>query len=83
MLDIKVLGSGCPNCEKLEKLCKEVIQENEIEAEVEKLTALDDFNSFGIMMTPALVVNGKILSQGKIPVKATLASLLFTVMAET
>lgn len=82
MLDIKVLGAGCSNCEKLEKLCKEVIQENEIVAKVEKLATIDDFNRYGIMMTPALVVNGKVLSQGKIPVKATLISWLFTVIAE-
>ena len=83
MLDIKVLGSGCPNCIRLENLCNEVILENGIEAKVEKLTTLDDFNKYGIMMTPGLVVNGKILSQGKIPVKATLSSWLFTVLAET
>ncbi len=83
MLDIKVLGPGCSNCEKLEKLCNEVIQENAIEAKVEKLTTLDDFNIYGIMMTPALVVNGRLLSQGKIPVKGTLTSWLFTVIAET
>jgi small redox-active disulfide protein 2 len=82
MIDIKVLGPGCHNCQKLENLCHEVVQENGIEAKVEKLTTLDDFHKFGIMMTPALVVNGKVLSQGKIPVKATLASWLFTVMAE-
>ncbi len=76
MLDIKVLGPGCPNCIKLEKLCDEVIRENAIDAKVEKLTTLDDFNKYGIMMTPGLVINGKILSQGKIPVKQTLAHWL-------
>lgn len=83
MIDIKVLGPGCANCIKLENLCNEVVQENAIEAKVEKLTTLDDFHKYGIMMTPSLVVNGKVLLQGKIPVKATLVSWLFSVMAKT
>ncbi len=72
MLDIKVLGSGCPNCKKLENLCKEVVEEKNIKASIEKITDFNEFGKYGIMMTPGLVVNGKVLSQGKIPVKSTL-----------
>jgi hypothetical protein len=59
-----------------------VIQENGMDAKVEKLTTLNDFHKFGIRMTPGLVVNGKILSQGKIPTRSTLISWLFTALAE-
>jgi small redox-active disulfide protein 2 len=72
MLDIKVLGSGCPNCIKLENLCREVVTEKNMEASIEKITSFDEFGKYGIMLTPGLVVNGKLLSQGKIPVKSTL-----------
>jgi small redox-active disulfide protein 2 len=75
MINIKVLGSGCPNCLKLESLCREVIAENNIEAEIEKVTDIIDIVSYGIMSTPGLVLNDKILSTGKIPTKSTLEHL--------
>ena len=72
MLDIKVLGPGCTNCVRLEKLVREVLEENNLEATVEKLITYDDFARYGVMVTPALVVNGKVLTQGKVPTKHTL-----------
>ncbi len=72
MLDIKVLGPGCTNCIRLEKLVCEVLEENNLEATVEKLITFDDFARYGVMITPALVVNGKVLTQGKVPTKHTL-----------
>ena len=72
MIDIKVLGSGCPNCKKLEALCQEVVTENSLEANIDKITDLNKFADYGVMMTPGLIVNDKILSQGKIPTKSTL-----------
>ena len=72
MLNIKVVGTGCPNCLKLEKVCNEVVNENNLEAEIEKVTDINKFGELGIMITPGLVVNNKVLSQGKIPTKSTL-----------
>ena len=72
MLSIKVLGSGCTNCLNLEKLCREVAAENQIEAEIEKVTDFKEIMSFGIMSTPGLVLNGKVVSSGKLPTKTTL-----------
>lgn len=72
MLDIKVLGTGCANCIKLENLVKEVISENNIPANIDKVTDRDKFMDYGVMLTPGLVVNGKVLSSGKIPTKSTL-----------
>ncbi|MFP4023770.1 MAG: thioredoxin family protein [Thiohalospira sp.] len=76
MLDIKILGTGCPNCIKLENLCREVVTEKNLEANIEKVTDMNKFMDYGVMLTPGLVVNGKVLSQGKIPVKNTLESWL-------
>ena len=76
MLDIKVLGTGCPNCIKLEKLCKEIVDENNFEANIEKITDMNEFGNYGVMLTPGLVVNGKVFSQGKTPVKNTLKNWL-------
>ena len=76
MLDIKVLGPGCTNCVRLEKLVREVLEENNLAATVEKLITFDDFARYGVMITPALVVNGKVLTQGKVPTKHTLVHWL-------
>lgn len=76
MLHIKVVGSGCPNCQNLEKLCQEVITENNLDGEIEKVTDINKFSELGIFMTPGLVVNGKVLSSGKIPAKHTLSHWL-------
>jgi small redox-active disulfide protein 2 len=76
MLDIKVLGPGCANCTKLENLVKEVVAENNLPANVEKITDKEKFMDFGVMLTPGLVVNGKVLAIGKIPTKHTLVNWL-------
>ena len=72
MLNIKVLGSGCANCQKLEALCKEVISEQEIEANIEKITDINKFADYGVFVTPGLLINDKVVSSGKIPTKSTL-----------
>ena len=75
-MNIKIIGKGCPNCEKLEQLCNEVIKEENLDAQIEKVTDVNEFADYGVMMTPGLVVNDKLLSQGKIPVKHTLSKWL-------
>jgi len=72
MLHIKVVGPGCSNCLKLAQICEEAINENHLEADLEKVTDIKKFVDLGVFMTPGLVVNGKVLSSGKIPTKSTL-----------
>lgn len=72
MLNIKVAGPGCPNCQKLETLCKEVIDEEGMNANIEKITDTNEISELGILMTPGLLVNDEVLSSGKIPNKPTL-----------
>jgi small redox-active disulfide protein 2 len=76
MLNIKVLGPGCINCVNLEKMCYDVVAENNIDATIEKITDYKDIMSYGVMSTPGLIVNDKILSSGKLPTKATLTHWL-------
>ena len=71
-MEIRILGTGCSNCNKLEQLVFNVCAENNIDADIQKITDFKEFAKYGVMMTPGLVVNGKVLSQGKIPVKSTL-----------
>lgn len=72
MIEIKVLGPGCPNCIKLEALCHEVIAELGIEANIEKITDVNRFSDFGVWLTPGVIINGIVKLQGKMPTKPTL-----------
>ena len=76
LLDIKILGSGCSNCAKLEKVTKEGIAQLGIEANVEKIEDMQKIMSYGVMSTPALVINGVVKLVGKVPNKARLIELL-------
>jgi len=72
MVNIKVVGSGCANCQKLEQLCKEAVTESGVDATVEKVTDFKKFAELGIFMTPGLIINDQVKSSGKIPTKSTL-----------
>jgi small redox-active disulfide protein 2 len=64
---VKILGTGCKKCQNLEAKVREVVQQNNINAEVEKVTDLSAIMSYGIMMTPGLVIDEKVKSYGTIP----------------
>ncbi len=74
MVHVQVLGPGCMNCEKLAAMCQDVIFENEIEGFVEKVTDRNKFGELGIWITPGLIINGKVISSGKIPTQSTLTN---------
>ncbi len=63
---VKILGTGCPKCKKLEANALAAVAELAIEASVEKVTDLDKIMDYGVMMTPALVVDEKVVSSGKL-----------------
>lgn len=66
-MEIKVLGPGCRNCQKLEEDVKKAVKETGVSAEVVKVTDMAQIMLAGIMRTPGLVVNGKVKSFGRIP----------------
>lgn len=67
MVNIKVLGSGCNNCKRLEATARKVVENLAIEAEIEKVTDYADIMKWPILSTPGLVINGKLVSAGRIP----------------
>ena len=72
MLKIRVLGPGCVRCNDLEKLCMNVLAENDIDADIQKITDIKEIAKLGIISTPALIINDKVMVSGKLPTKSTL-----------
>ena len=66
-MKIKILGTGCAKCTKLEELAKKAVAELNIDAEVEKVKDLDKIMAYGVMMTPGLVIEEQVKAAGKIP----------------
>lgn len=67
MLSVKILGTGCSKCRTLEARVRDVVTKNNLPAEVTKVEDIQEMIRYGIMMTPALVVNEKVKSYGIIP----------------
>ena len=76
MLTIKVLGSGCANCKRLEQIAHKVVSEMGIEAEVIKVTEYPDIMAYNVLATPGLVINEKVVSSGRIPTPAEVTTWL-------
>jgi len=68
-MEIKVLGPGCPKCEKTLKAVKEAIAESGIDASVEKVSDIMEIANYGVFGTPAVVIDGVVKSVGKVPGK--------------
>ena len=64
---VKILGTGCTKCRLLEEKVRQIAAQNTIDCQIEKITELNDIMDYGIMMTPGLVVDEKVMSSGKIP----------------
>ncbi len=69
VMKIEILGTGCAKCNKLEELAREVVAESGSDAEIVKVKDLNAIMGYGVMITPALVVNGEVKSAGKVPSK--------------
>ncbi len=66
-MEIKILGSGCSKCKTLEKLTREVVEQNGIDASISKVEDIMEIMKYGVMATPALVVDGKVMIKGRVP----------------
>lgn len=75
-MDIKILGSGCPKCKKLEALVRVTVEKLGIDAEITHIYDMDEILSYNVMMTPALVVDGVVKLSGKLPGAGQLEKLL-------
>jgi small redox-active disulfide protein 2 len=66
-MKIEILGTGCAKCQKLEEAARKAVSELGIEAEITKVKDVKDIMNYGVMITPALVVNGEVKVAGKLP----------------
>ena len=73
-MEIKVLGPGCAKCQQTEKIVKEAVAEAGVEAKVEKITDVVEIMTYRIMGTPAVVVDGQVMSTGRVPKKEEVTS---------
>ncbi len=73
---VQILGPGCPKCEKLKQNAEEAVSQSGEEATVEKVTDINEITSFGVMMTPAIVVDGEVKLVGKLASAEEIAKLL-------
>jgi small redox-active disulfide protein 2 len=76
MKKIQILGTGCPKCKKLAENAEAAAKQLGVEYEIEKVTDINDIMKFGVMITPALVVDGKVKVAGKVPSVEQLKEML-------
>lgn len=77
-MEIKVLGTGCPKCKTLEKVTREAVAEAGVDATVTKVEDIAEIMSAGVMMTPALLIDGKIVVKGRVPSVEEIKRLITT-----
>lgn len=75
---IKVLGPGCNNCVNLERVARQVVAELELDAEIEKVIDYPTIVGYGVMSTPALVIDEKVVVSGRVPTAAQFRELVTT-----
>ena len=75
-MKIEILGTGCPKCKKLTEQVEEAVKEIGISAEIVKVTDIQDIINYGVMMTPALVIDGEVKSVGSVPSPEEIIKLL-------
>jgi small redox-active disulfide protein 2 len=75
-MDIKILGTGCAKCQRLEAVTRTAVDQLGIDASVDHVTDPADIASWGVMATPALVVDDEVVAVGKVPTQAEVVALL-------
>jgi small redox-active disulfide protein 2 len=75
-MKIEILGSGCPKCLKLESMVKDIVAKHGIKAEIGHVYDIQKIMDYGVMMTPALVVDGKVRIVGRLPSESEVLNLL-------
>ena len=75
-MKIQILGTGCPKCKKLSENAEAAAKEAGVDYELEKVTDINEIMKYGVMMTPALAVDGEVKITGKVPPPAEIEKML-------
>ena len=75
-MKVEILGTGCAKCEKLAANAKKAVADSGVDVHVEKVTDLDAIMSYGVMMTPALAIDGEVKVMGKVPDAAQIGKMI-------
>jgi len=75
-MEVKILGTGCPKCKTLEQLTRDVVNKNGIEATITKVEDIMEIMKYNIMSMPALVIDGKVVTKGRVPSAEEIKQLL-------
>ena len=78
-MKVEILGTGCPKCKQLTANVEEIVKELNLKVEVIKVTEINKIIEYGVMMTPALVIDGKVVSAGKVLTKDQVKDLMQTI----
>lgn len=76
MKTIKILGTGCARCKQTENIIRETLDEIGVEANIEKVTNIEDIFSYDVMVTPAVVIDEKVMFKGKVPTKEEVIAMV-------
>ena len=75
-MKIQILGTGCPKCKELARRTEEAVQKLGLDTPVEKVTQIEEILNFGVLMTPALAIDGTVKVAGKVPTAAEIETIL-------
>jgi len=81
-MEIKILGTGCANCKRVESVARQVVEEMDVEATITEVTDMAKIVSYDIVTTPGLVIDEKVVSSGRIPSKAEVTTWVANALAE-
>jgi small redox-active disulfide protein 2 len=81
-MEIKILGPGCANCKRLYQEAERAVAQSGIAATLAKVESMEEIASFGILRTPGLVIDGKVVASGRIPLTAEIVTMITTAAAE-
>ena len=81
-MEIKVLGPGCANCKRLYQEAERAVAQVGHPATITKVEAMEDIMAYGILRTPGLVIDGKVVASGRIPVAAEIVAMITTALAK-
>lgn len=75
-MEIKIVGTGCAKCHKLEELVREVVKELNVQAEIGKISEIKEIVKTGVLLTPGLIIDGKVKFSGKLPSKEEITAII-------